>query len=40
MMVMLGLGWLILKGTSPFAPTAPSIVLTELADEDETSDPR
>jgi L-asparagine permease len=39
-MVMLGLGWTILKGTSPFAPTAPSIVLTELADSDETDDPR
>jgi L-asparagine permease len=39
-MVMLGLGWLILKGTSPFAPTAPSIVLTELVDSDETDDPR
>jgi L-asparagine permease len=39
-MVMLGLGWLILKGTSPFAPTAPSIVLTELVDSDEIDDPR
>jgi hypothetical protein len=34
------LGWLILKGTSPFAPTAPSIVLTELVDEDQTDNPR
>lgn len=38
-MVMLGLGWLILKGVSPFAPTIPSYVLTRLVDNDETDDP-
>jgi L-asparagine permease len=39
-MVMLALGWLFLKGTSPFAPTAPSFVLTKLVDSDETDDSR
>ncbi len=39
-MVMLCLGWIILKGTSPFAPTAPSYVLTRLVEDDETADPQ
>jgi L-asparagine permease len=39
-MVMLCAGWITLKGTSPFAPTAPSYALTKLVDDNETSDPR
>jgi len=38
--VMQGVGWTILKGTSPFAPTAPSYVRTKLVSEDKASNPR
>ena len=31
--VLLGIGWTVLKGSHPFAPTAPSYVLTEVAEE-------
>jgi L-asparagine permease len=32
-LVLLGIGWTLLKGAHPFAPTAPSYVLTEVAEE-------
>jgi hypothetical protein len=31
--VLLATGWTILKGSHPFAPTAPSYALTEVAEE-------
>ena len=31
--VLLGIGWTLLKGSHPFAPTAPSYILTEVAEE-------
>jgi L-asparagine permease len=37
--VALGVGWIILKGSSPFSPTIPSYILTKLV-EDDDSDPR
>jgi L-asparagine permease len=38
--ILLGLGWVILKGSSPFSPTAPSYVLTHAVELDERNDPR
>jgi L-asparagine permease len=37
--VALGIGWVILKGSSPFSPTIPSYVLTKMVEKDER-DPR
>jgi L-asparagine permease len=34
--ILLGVGWRVLKGTSPFAPTAPSYVLTHQVEIDES----
>jgi L-asparagine permease len=31
--VLLGIGWTLLKGSHPFAPTAPSYLVTEVAEE-------
>jgi L-asparagine permease len=31
--VLLGIGWTVLKGSHPFAPVAPSYILTEVAEE-------
>ena len=33
LMVLLGLGWTVLKGSHPFAPAAPSYVITQIAEE-------
>ncbi len=38
--VLLGLGWLVLKGSSPFAPSIPSYVLTHMVETDIQHDPR
>jgi L-asparagine permease len=38
--VMLGVGWRVLKGSSPFAPTTPSYLLTKMVEDDPDSDPR
>jgi L-asparagine permease len=38
--ILLGLGWVLLKGSSPFAPTAPSYVLTHAVETDTDDDPR
>jgi L-asparagine permease len=38
--VLLSLGWLVLKGSSPFAPSIPSYVLTHAVDKDTKHDPR
>ena len=35
--ILLGIGWRVLKGTSPFAPTAPSYVLTHQVELDESA---
>ncbi len=35
-LILLGIGWRVLKGTSPFAPTAPSYVLTHQVELDES----
>jgi len=37
--IMLGLGWLWLKGSSPFAPTIPSYLLTQAVEINEANDP-
>ena len=37
--VLLGLGWKVLKGSSPFAPTIPSYLLTHVVELDESNDP-
>jgi L-asparagine permease len=37
--VALAIGWVILKGSSPFSPTIPSYILTKMV-EDDHSDPR
>jgi len=36
----LGIGWRVLKGTSPFSPTIPSYVLTHAVELDAGNDPR
>jgi L-asparagine permease len=38
--ILLGVGWMILKGSSPFSPTVPSYVLTHAVELDELADPR
>jgi L-asparagine permease len=38
--VLLGVGWMVLKGSSPFAPTIPSYLLTHVVELDQNSDPR
>jgi L-asparagine permease len=38
--ILLGIGWLILKGNSPFSPTVPSHVLTQVLEINERNDPR
>jgi L-asparagine permease len=38
--LLLGLGWVILKGSSPFSPTVPSYVLTHVIELDDRNDPR
>jgi L-asparagine permease len=38
--ILLGLGWLWLKGSSPFSPTIPSYLLTHAVELDEANDPR
>jgi L-asparagine permease len=38
--VLLGIGWAILKGSSPLSPTIPSYVLTHIVELDEHGDPR
>ncbi len=37
--LLLGLGWYLLKGSSPFAPTAPSYILTHAVEEDPDANP-
>jgi L-asparagine permease len=37
--IALAIGWVILKGSSPFAPTIPSYLLTRMVETDD-SDPR
>jgi L-asparagine permease len=37
--VLLGLGWRVLKGSSPFSPTIPSYLLTHAVELDESNDP-
>jgi L-asparagine permease len=38
--LLLGIGWVVLKGSSPFSPTVPSYVLTRMVEMDEHTDPR
>jgi L-asparagine permease len=38
--LLLCLGWLVLKGSSPFAPSIPSYVLTHVVETDTKHDPR
>ncbi len=38
--VLLGIGWVVLKGSSPFSPTVPSYVLTRQVEIHEGKDPR
>jgi L-asparagine permease len=38
--LLLGLGWRVLKGTSPFSPTIPSYALTHAIELDPDNDPR
>jgi L-asparagine permease len=38
--LLLGLGWMVLKGSSPFAPTIPSYLLTHVVELDESHDRR
>ena len=38
--LLLGLGWRILKGSSPFSPTVPSYVLTHAVETGRRTDPR
>jgi L-asparagine permease len=38
--VCLGLGWMVLKGSSPFAPSIPSYVLTRAVELDKSHDSR
>ena len=37
--ILLGIGWLILKGNSPFSPNVPSHVLTQVLEINERNDP-
>jgi len=37
--IALAIGWLVLKGSSPFSPTIPSYILTKAVEADD-SDPR
>jgi L-asparagine permease len=37
---LLGIGWYVLKGSSPFAPSIPSYVLTHMVEMDRNRDPR
>jgi L-asparagine permease len=36
--ILLAIGWMILKGSSPFSPTIPSYILTKMVETDK-SDP-
>jgi len=36
--VALAVGWVVLKGSSPFSPTVPSYILTKIVEQDQ-SDP-
>jgi len=38
--ILLGVGWLVLKGSSPFSPTIPSYVLTHVVELDKRNDER
>ena len=38
--LLLGVGWYVLKGSSPFSPAAPSYTLTHIIEEDKFNDPR
>ena len=38
--VLLGVGWVVLKGSSPFSPTVPSYVLTRTVEGHKGMDPR
>lgn len=38
--LLLGIGWVLLKGSSPFSPSVPSYLLTHMVEEDEAGDPR
>ena len=38
--VLLGIGWVVLKGSSPFSPTVPSYVLTRTVEAHKSMDPR
>ena len=38
--VLLGIGWVVLKGSSPFSPTVPSYVLTRAVEVHKGLDPR
>jgi L-asparagine permease len=38
--ILLGVGWYVLKGSSPFSPAAPSYTLTHIIEEDKFNDPR
>jgi len=38
--MLLALGWVLLKGSSPFSPTIPSYVLTHAVELDRNNDPR
>jgi L-asparagine permease len=38
--ILLGIGWMILKGSSPFSPTVPSYVLTHVVELNTDDDPR
>jgi L-asparagine permease len=33
--VALGVGWVVLKGSSPFSPTIPSYILTKMVESDD-----
>jgi hypothetical protein len=37
--ILLAVGWMVLKGSSPFSPTVPSYILTRIAEE-QHRDPR
>jgi L-asparagine permease len=38
--ILLGVGWMVLKGSSPFSPTVPSYVLTHVVELDNRNDTR
>ncbi len=38
--ILLGVGWMVLKGSSPFSPTVPSYELTRAVERDRRNDPR